>query len=110
VRTQADKVANDVAWRGRRNAAAPYLGGFGAGPDSVCPKAGQIASQTDSVQAAINAALKASGNIPAYRVRCAAAGDKPHSTTASAPTWRARSLHPHPHHTRGAQAGPLVDE
>jgi hypothetical protein len=59
-----------AAWIDRRNAAAPYLAGFGTGPDSVCPRAGQIASETDSVRAAVEAATQLSNHVPGYGVHC----------------------------------------
>jgi hypothetical protein len=63
-------AAEVAAWFDRRNAAAPYLAGLGSTHDSVCQKAGQIASETDSVQAAVGAAMKISNGAPGYGVHC----------------------------------------
>jgi hypothetical protein len=68
---QAIQAAADAAaWLDRRNAAAPYLAGFGSGQDSVCQRAGQIASETDSVRTAVEAATKLSNGGPGSGVHC----------------------------------------
>ena len=68
---QAIQTGADLAaWFDRRNAAAPYLAGFGASRDSVCLRAGQIASETDSVQHAVESATKLSNGAPGYGVHC----------------------------------------
>jgi hypothetical protein len=68
---QAVQNAADLAaWFDRRNAAAPYLSSLGPTRDSVCQKAAQIATETDSVQHAVEAAMKVSNGAPGYGVRC----------------------------------------
>jgi hypothetical protein len=68
---QAIQTAADLAaWFDRRNAAAPYLAGLAPTRDSVCQKAGQIASETGSVQTAVEAAMEISNGAPGYGVHC----------------------------------------